>query len=164
MRVMRDIFKVGTLMGFVGAMAEVGYMSLYSVFAGGSAKEVLSSVTYTFLSSDIAWGFWGVPLGLAIHMVLGMFMGVVVYSLYLLVSKRVNVFKKEGDSAISHKFTYIMCYSLTALFAVWAINFYMVLPVINSHFLQIVPPLLALPSKLSFGLFMGLMLSRMSRN
>ena len=162
MKGMKDILKVGSLIGFVGAMAEVGYMSLYSWFAGGSAKEVLSSVTYTFLSRDVAWGTLGVPLGLAIHVVLGMFMGVAIYSLYLLVSKKVNTFKKEGDSAIS--FSYIMLFSLTALFAVWAINFYIVLPQINVHFLQVVPPLLALPSKLSFGLLMGLMLSRLSRN
>lgn len=157
---MKDIFKVGALMGLVGALAEVGYVSLYSYFGGGSAKEVLSSVTFTFLSENLAWSNLGVLLGLAIHLVLGMVMGIAIYSLYswFTVSYGRETVKKEGDSTI--KFVSVMLYSLTALFSIWAINFYVVLPEVNSHFLEVVPPLLALPSKLSFGLFMGLMLSR----
>jgi len=155
---MKKILKVGALIGFVGALAEVGYMSLHAWFGGGSAREVLSSVTYTFFGSEVAWSNTGILLGLAIHLGLGVIMGVAIYSLYLFVTGRFEALKKEGDPAI--RFSYIMAYSMVALFAVWAVNFYVILPQVNSHFLQVVPPLLALPSKLSFGLLMGLMLSR----
>lgn len=132
-----EIIKHGFLAGAAGGLAEIVWVSCYAVAAGGNAASLARGVTtaagVTALLPDAP-----IMMGVTVHMALAVLLGVAVACLWQAMPRR--------DSVSLYGVT------LTALVAVWAANFFVVLPVVDPAFVHIVPYSVSLMSKLLFGL------------
>ena len=134
--------------GFVGGMAEVVWIGLYSVLFHHSISDLGSAITATVFghSSHIA----NAPLlGLGIHLLLSLLLALSFGYLILPWVKRYT--RKKS-------LTFVL--SVLVLALVWKINFYILLPIWNPEFVMLVPLSVSLTSKLLFGIAMGTVLSR----
>lgn len=128
--------------GLAGGMIEVLWVSLYSVFSSVSISEVSRQVTASLFSSSAGSNIAPL-LGLGIHLLLSFVLALLFIKMVL---KPVYAcFGKPG----------IMLGSLIALALVWKINFFIVLPVLNPAFIDLMPLLVTFVSKLLFGAVMG---------
>jgi len=125
---------VGAFAGAAGGLAEVGWISLYAATTGFDAATVARGVTDTLRLATQA----PVAAGITIHMGIAATLGIAV-ALAL----------KPLRARISHAG---FCAAVTVLLAaVWAVNFLLVLPVVNPSFVAIVPFAVSFVSKLMFG-------------
>ena len=81
-----------------------------------------------------------VAMGIAVHMALAVLLGIAVTGLWQVLARR-------GSSVSS-----LYAVALAALATVWAINFFVILPVVSPAFVHLVPYSVSLASKLLFGL------------
>ena len=126
------VLTAGALAGVAGGIAEVAWISLYAAATGGDAASVARGVTDT-VGIGILPPIAG---GVAIHMALAAILGMAVAA--ALVPTRLHGARLYGAM-------------IGALSAVWAINFLVVLPLINPQFVEIVPLAVSFVSKLLFG-------------
>lgn len=128
--------------GIAGGMMEVLWVSLYSSFSTVSAAEIARQVTASLFpfatDSSIA-----PVLGLVLHLLLSLVLALLFISIVLK-----PIFARYGKPGI-------MISSLITLVLVWKINFFIVLPLLNSSFISLMPLFVTLISKLLFGAVMG---------
>jgi len=133
-----ETIKRGILAGAAGGVAEIAWVSVYAAVTGGDAAILARGVT-TAVGVTAMLPAASVAMGVAVHMVLAMLLGVAVACLWQVRVRRQGV---SGAYAIV----------LAALAAVWAANFFVLLPVISPAFVHGVPYAVSLASKLLFGL------------
>ncbi len=132
--------KVGTIAGLAGGAAEIGWIMLYQSLTGHDAALVARGVTVSVLPglADTASGV--VALGIVIHMLLALMIGLAFAVAIPRVLPRIAGTIWEPLMVVA------------GLVAIWAMNFFVLLPVINPDFVTIVPYGASLTSKVLFGL------------
>jgi hypothetical protein len=133
-----ELIKRGVIAGAAGGIAEIAWVSLYAALTGNDAGMVARGVTTAVGVIALLPGE-AVGTGVAVHMVLAVLLGVPVLLVWQTIGRRQGV---SGAYAAV----------LAALVGVWAINFFVLLPVISPPFITIVPYAVSLTSKLLFGL------------
>jgi len=128
------VLALGILAGVAGGLAEVGWISLYAAATGLDAGTVARGVTDTLRLSTQA----PVAAGIAIHMGIAAGLG-------MAVAVALRPLRAHLDAFAFHAAV------IGVLAAVWAINFMLVLPVVNPAFVAIVPFTVSFVSKLMFG-------------
>jgi hypothetical protein len=138
----RNKLAVGLLAGLSGGAAEVAWVSLYSSATETSGMIVAQQVTASV--APAAAELSSAPLlGITIHMLLSVVLGLAfAATIWRLVSPRLGAAALLATAAVS-------------LALVWAINFLIVLPVLNPAFVTLLPYGITLASKVLFGVAMG---------
>ncbi len=130
--------QAGVVAGAAGGCAEIAWVSLYAQASGANAGSVARAVT---TASGVIAVFPDAPVaaGIAIHMALALGLGIALALAWRALAPRFGV----GANPYA--------FALSALAAVWAMNFFVVLPVIGSDFGSLMPYPVSLASKLLFG-------------
>jgi hypothetical protein len=127
------VLRTGLCIGMAGGLAEIAVVWLYSTLSGGSAAMVARQV-----ASSV--GLNGAAAGIAVHMSLAVALGMGLAALMRTAPRR------PMHDAVVYTFM------LGGLAAVWAVNFFVVLPAISPSFVHLLPLAVTLASKLAFGL------------
>jgi len=133
-----ETLRHGILAGMAGGLAEVAWVMLYAAASGDDASIVARGVT-TAAGISALLPAAPVAIGVAVHMTLAIGLGVVAVFAFEALQRR--------WPAIDNPYSFM----LAALAGVWAINFFVVLPVVSPGFVGIVPYAVSLISKLLFG-------------
>ncbi|MFQ5565862.1 MAG: hypothetical protein ACE5EU_05820 [Paracoccaceae bacterium] len=141
---------IGIAAGFAGGAAEVAWIALYAQLSGTDAAAVANGVTVSLIPA-LAAAPAAVPLGIALHMALALLLGAAIAVLLRTGAPRLAGTLWEALAVIG------------LLVAVWAVNFLVVLPVINPGFVELVPLGVGLASKVLFGAAAASVLSYRSR-
>lgn len=143
----KPLFRIAMLAGAAGGAAELLWVAAYGSVTPVNGMQVASEVTTSVLA-DAAPAALAPLLGIGIHMLLSVALGL------LLAGPLLRwVVPHHGSTAL-------MPAALAALSAVWALNFLVVLPVLNPAFVALIPLSATLVSKLLFGAAMGWTLKR----
>ena len=146
----RSATGAGILAGIMGGLAEVAWITLYQQAGGVDASVVARGVTDS-LAPSLAGGTWAVVLGLTIHMTIAAALGVAI-----------AVFLRKALPRLAG--TALEPVAVVALLVgVWAVNFFVVLPVVNPAFVTVVPFGVSLMSKVLFGLAAAFVLARANK-
>ncbi len=137
------------LAGLAGGMTEIIWISIYSYFSSTNAIDISRQISVTVLPFT-ADSYFAPMFGIFIHLVL---------SLILAISFTAIILK---PAMIQFGTTGVMLSSFMTLGIVWAINFLVVLPILNPSFTLLMPVIVTLISKLLFGVTMGWMLVKKS--
>jgi len=130
----------GIVAGAAGGAAEIAWVSLYAQATGANVVSVARSVTTAAgVIAAMPDGAGVVAAGIAIHMALAAGLGVALALAWRMLAPRLGA----GTSPYA--------FVLAALATVWAVNFFLVLPVIGSDFVTLMPYPVTLASKLLFG-------------
>jgi hypothetical protein len=134
---LREAIQWGLLAGLAGGLAEVAWIWLYGVVSGTDPELVAWGVSVAAGVGDTA-----APLttGVAIHMALAAALGIA-----LTVALRPLFTHFRGNLGLYASV-------IAALVAVWAVNFFAVLPRLSPAFLELLPYQVGLLSKILFGL------------
>ncbi|MFQ5735756.1 MAG: hypothetical protein ACE5GY_02710 [Thermodesulfobacteriota bacterium] len=135
----------GAAAGVAGGLAEVAYMGVYSHLTGMEAAGILRLVTFTFFDAGVSFGPNGPLLGLLIH-----------FALSLAIGLSFGLFARYALPRFTY--TRALVWGLVSLAAIWAMNFYIILPEYNMAFVRLVSPEAALFSKLSFGVLLAIVM------
>jgi hypothetical protein len=130
----QGVLSTGLLIGLAGGLAEILVVCLYSAFTGGDAAMVARHV-----ASAIGLDGASAVAGVAVHMGLAVALGIV---LSAMVRSLAALLPRDGA---------IWAFMVGSLAAVWAINFFVVLPVVSPGFVHLLPYSITLASKLAFG-------------
>ena len=135
--------------GAAGGIAEMLWVTAYAAAAPASGLEVAREVTATVLPA--AAGLTLAPvIGVLIHMALSIALGLALAKLLCSL-----LLPRYGRRALVPA-------ALAALAGIWAINFFVVLPMLNPAFVTLLPLAATFASKLLFGATMGWTLRRAS--
>jgi hypothetical protein len=145
----KGVLTIGLLAGLSGGAAEVAWVSLYSNATETSGMIVAQQVTASVIPS--AASLPAAPLlGIAIHMLLSVVLGLAfAATIWRLAAPRLGAAAFLATAAVS-------------LALVWAVNFFVVLPVLNPAFVTLMPYGITLTSKIVFGIAMGSVLLKFS--
>lgn len=135
-----DVVRLGVIAGAAGGLAEVAWITLYAWVTGGNAAILARGVT-TAAGVSALLPAAPVVLGVAVHMTLAVMLGVGLAFAWRTLSAANSI-----GPAGSYLFT------LPALVGIWAVNFFVVLPIVSPAFVHMVPYAVSLTSKLLFGL------------
>ncbi len=130
------VLQAGILAGLAGGAIEIGVVGVYASFTDASAGAVARGVTETLFSQAGAWTF-AAPLGIAIHMVIAVALGIALAAALQPLFRRGRLL---GAAAV-----------VTVLMGIWSLNFLVVLPQINAAFVTLVPYGVSFASKALFG-------------
>lgn len=130
--------KLILLAGLAGGAAEVLWVALYSGVTGTSAMAVARQVAASVWPAAADWASAPV-LGIAIHMALALALAAAFVPFLLCFAAR-----HPGPGTI-------MAGATAVLVLVWAVNFFLILPVLNPAFVTLMPYGTTLTSKLLFG-------------
>ena len=136
----------GVVAGAAGGLAEVAWVALYATISGGNAAVIAQGVT-TAAGVDALFPGAAVGAGVAVHMILSVALG-----LLLAVAAR--------PVAIGRS---VRVFSIAALFAVWCVNFFVILPLVSPAFTHLLPYAVSLTSKLLFGVAAGQVFAMQAR-
>jgi hypothetical protein len=130
--------RTGVIAGLAGGLAEVAWVTAYGWITGGDPAVLARGVT---TASGVSALLPAHPamLGIGVHMVLAVLLGIAL---------------TFGWRALSANRGFVVNpYPLMmgALIAVWAVNFFVVLPIVSPAFVHLVPYSISLMSKLLFG-------------
>lgn len=134
----RNILRIGVLAGLAGGAAEVAWVAGYAALTGASGSAVARGVTTAFLPG-LSDSSLAVGLGIVLHMVLAVGLGIAVAAAFSAPMLR----RIEGWS----RSTLV----ILTLGVVWAFNFMVVLPLLEPSFITLLPLAATLASKLLFG-------------
>ncbi len=137
--------------GFIGGLAEVVWIGLYSFTVNMPMSDVGRAIAATVYPAS-AELYLAPVLGLVIHMVLSVLLAFGFGSLIWPMVER-----------MFHNKTTTMVASIATLAIVWKINFFLLLPVWNPEFVSILPLTVTFASKILFGLAMGSVLTYQHR-
>lgn len=133
-----ELLAIGTLAGLAGGTIELAWIALYQHLVGHEAASVARGVTQS-VAPELASVPAALPLGIVIHMVLSMALGIVIAVMVQRAAPRLAGTPWEPVAVTA------------ALIGVWAINFFVALPVINPAFVTLIPYGASLTSKILFG-------------
>jgi hypothetical protein len=142
-----ETIRYGVIAGAAGGLAEIAWVALYAVATGGNAAILARGVT-TAAGVSALFPVSALGLGVAVHMTLAVMLGVALAFAWRAFSA------KRGGSSNPYPLM------LAALAGVWAINFFVVLPLVSPAFIHLVPYAVSLTSKLLFGLAAAAVLRR----
>ena len=134
------------LAGLAGALAEVVWVALFCGVTAQGGFVVLRQIAASF-TPQIVDSAWAPAIGLAEHFALGI---LVAYGFALVLWRP---FAKCRGAAAT------LAVALLALAAIWTMNFFVLLPVVNAQFVHLLPYAVTFLSKLLFGLAMAATLS-----
>lgn len=137
-RIKNSGLKLGAFAGLAGGAAEIAWVLLYSGLGNADPNVVAQGVTSTF-SSAVAASSVGVQLGILIHMTIAILLGIAIAMLSRILLPPVRSMLLEP------------CFVISSLAGVWALNFHLVLPLINPQFVHLLPLEVSLTSKVLFG-------------
>ena len=130
------------LAGLAGGFAEILWIALYTSLTSGSGVEVARQVTATLFPSLAALPA-ALAIGIAIHLALSAALAVIfVRVVWIPFAKRI-----VGSASV--------IITVAALIAVWGINFFVILPIVNPSFATLMPYEITLISKTLFGATMA---------
>lgn len=140
-----EMIRIGAWAGIAGGLAEIAWIASYAAVTGTSTEPVARGIVasvFPFWTNAA----WSAPLGLIIHMILAVALGV---GLALVI--RIN--RRRANRSLSD-------FGLVAsvLAAVWAVNFFAALPHLNPSFVRLLPYSVTLVSKLLFAVSAALVL------
>lgn len=128
----------GAIAGLAGGGVEILWIAIYENLTSGSAADVARGITQSLLPDQISAAA-ALPIGIAIHMGLAMVLGVAIALVVGAALPRPAPAFIEPVAIIG------------LLVAVWAINFFVILPVLNPAFTALLPYGASLTSKVLFG-------------
>jgi hypothetical protein len=129
--------RLGIIAGAAGGLAEVAWVTLYAGATGGDPTILARGVT-TAAGISALLPQSAATLGIAVHMLLAMTLGVV-----LTFAWRAIAAHRSGPA---NPYPFM----LAALAGVWAVNFLAVLPLLSPAFIEMLPYTVSLTSKLLF--------------
>ena len=135
--------------GLAGGVAEILWVLAYSALAPVSATAVAREVTASLLP-DAAGSAAAPLLGVGIHLALSIAVA------FAFVAALGHLLP-NGESAVRY-----VAIAIAALAGVWAVNFLLLLPLVNARFVTLMPYAATLFSKALFGAAMGAVLARQS--
>src|SRR4051794_24292022 len=127
------LLTIGVLAGLAGGAAEVAWIALYSAATATDAAAVARGVTETIGIGTVPPIAGGLTIHIAIAAILGMAIATAVAPMRLQGARLYGAL-------------------IWTLAAVWAVNFMIVLPLLNPAFVDIVPLGASFISKLLFGI------------
>lgn len=133
-----EILYRGVLAGTAGGLAEVAWVTLYAAATGGDPAILARGVT-TAAGVSALLPASPVALGVAMHMTLAVTLGIGLSFAW-------QAFRRYQPMLRSP-----YPFMLAALAGVWALNFFIVLPIVSPAFVHLVPYAVSLTSKLLFG-------------
>ena len=139
----KNVSTAGTvfLAGVAGGTVEVAWVALYCLMSPLQSSLVAEEITRSFLPQYA--GVSALAIGLIMHYALAVLVaGIVAVILLRSLGDRVDMFS-------------VLALSAAALAAIWTINFFVILPVVNAEFVTLMPYAVTLASKLGFGVAMG---------
>jgi hypothetical protein len=134
-----DTLRHGVVAGVAGGLAEVAWVTLYAGATGIDPATLARGVTTAAGLNALAPAM-PVALGVTVHMALAATLGIALAFVWRALSSH--------RLKIASPFPFM----LAALVGVWAINFFVVLPVVSPAFVYLVPYPVSLVSKILFGL------------
>jgi hypothetical protein len=138
----KPIVRKVVLASFAGGMAEIWWVALYASLSSVSGVDVARQVAATLFPSAADLAVAPI-LGIAVHLVLSLALGVAfACAVWIPFARRLNL-------------PAAMMIAMAALAAVWAVNFLVVLPVLNPAFVTLLPYGASLISKVLFGVAMA---------
>ena len=136
---MLETVRQGVIAGAAGGLAEIAWVTLYAAATGANPATLAHGVT---TAAGVSALFPENPtgLGVTVHMGLAVTLGIALAFAWRMLSSRrlgtINPFP----------------FMVAALAVVWAINFFVVLPIVSPAFILLVPFSVSLISKVLFGL------------
>jgi hypothetical protein len=140
-----DTVHQGVVAGAAGGLAEIAWVALYTSVTGGDAALLAKGVT-SAAGVNALLPSSPVMLGIIVHMGLAGIVGILLAFAW-------RELREQWPSLRS-----LFPFSLAALFGIWAINFFVVLPIVSPTFVHLVPYTVSLTSKLLFGIAAAAML------
>ena len=130
--------STGVVAGSAGGLAEIAWVTLYAGVTGGDPAVLARGVTTaaglsTVLPTHLA------AVGISVHMALAVLLGVATVAMWKLSGE-----KRFGSGNL-------LPFVLAILLGVWAINFFVVLPIVSPQFVHLASYAVSLTSKLLFG-------------
>jgi hypothetical protein len=135
-------FRATLVAGAAGGVAEMLWVAAYSSVTPIAGMDVAQEVTVSLVPDAVHLAFapiWGV----GIHMLLSAALGLALAKLLF-----ARIVPRYGIGMLVPA-------TLAALAGIWAVNFFLVLPVLNASFVTLMPLAATLTSKLLFGAAMG---------
>ncbi|MFY9692652.1 MAG: hypothetical protein WA776_06770 [Xanthobacteraceae bacterium] len=132
------IIRTGVFAGAAGGLAEIAWVTLYAGVIGADPAVLARGVT-TAAGVTALLPASPVALGIGVHMALAVMLGVVLSLGWQALS--------ANRRSLANPYPFM----LAALAGVWAVNFFVVLPLISPDFVHLVPYAVSLTSKLLFG-------------
>ncbi len=140
----------GILAGAAGGFAEILWISLYAAVTGSNAASVAQGIT-TAAGVSALLPASPALIGIVTHMALAVTLGIGLAFAW----RAVSAHRPYGASPYA--------LSVPALVVVWAVNFFVLLPIISPAFVHVAPYSVSLLSKLLFGLAAAEVLRRSAR-
>ena len=134
-----ETIRQGAVAGAAGGLAEIAWVTLYAAVTGASPAIMARGVT-TAAGLSALLPADAVALGVTVHMGLAVTLGIALS------------FAWRATSLLRSQTIGLFPFMAAALVGVWAINFFVVLPVVSPAFVRLVPYSVSLISKLLFGL------------
>ena len=134
-----ETIRQGAIAGAAGGLAEIAWVTLYAAATGANPATLARGVT-TAAGVSALFPADPIALGVTVHMGIAMTLGIALAFAWQTLS--------SGRKQTISPFPFMVA----ALAAVWAINFFIVLPIVSPAFIQLVPYSVSLISKLLFGL------------
>ena len=139
---MKRLTGVILLAGLCGGMAEIMWVAIYSAMTPTSGMEVARQISASVFPA-MADASAAAPVGIAVHLLLSLVLaGVFTVAVWLPYSRKL-------------KLAPALLVAVAALSGVWAINFFVVLPILNPAFVVLMPYAATFFSKILFGIAMG---------
>jgi hypothetical protein len=120
-------------------LAEIAWVALYAGVTGGDAAILAQGVTSAAGVSALLPSS-PVMLGIIVHMSLAVIVGILLASAW-------RELREQWPSLRSP-----YSFALAALAGIWALNFFVLLPIVSPAFVHLVPYTISLTSKLLFGI------------
>lgn len=133
-----ETIRQGVIAGAAGGLAEIAWVILYAAVSGANPAMLARGIT-TAAGVSALLPKNPIALGMTIHMGVAVTLGIALAFVWQALSSR----RTQPISPFP--------FMVAALAAVWAINFFVVLPVVSPAFIQLVPYSVSLVSKLLFG-------------
>jgi hypothetical protein len=134
-----ETIRLGAIAGATGGLAEIAWVTLYATATGANPAALARGVT-TAAGMNVLFPADPIALGVTVHMGIAVTLGIALAFVWRTLSSR------RTQTISPFPFT------VAALAAIWAINFFVVLPIVSPTFIQLVPYSVSLISKLLFGL------------
>jgi len=131
------VIRTGIFAGAAGGLAEIVWVTLYAGATGADPAVLARGVT-TAAGVTALLPASPVALGIGVHMTLAVMLGIVLTFCWQ---------ARSANRGWANPYPFM----LAALAGVWAINFFVVLPIVSPAFVHVVPYAVSLTSKLLFG-------------
>jgi hypothetical protein len=131
--------RYGAVAGAAGGLAEIAWVTFYAGATGGNATILARSVT---IAAGVSSLLPTAPaaLGVTVHMALAVTLGIAL------------AFAWRAFASHRSESGGLFPFMLAALLGVWAVNFFVVLPIVSPTFIHLMPYPISLMSKALFGL------------